>query len=144
MNAQPNFGAARQVMAIDWSVPQLETYICSHGPGLERAALHIALDLQTTPAWEYVTCLVVVAVRLFEAGHLLSPLLVLQEYGFLPLWWGQVLPDVQVQPPIYCTIAHRSSVCQLLVRIAQRSLGTHEQLKPYYMGYMVLFCCSPT
>ncbi len=92
----PNFAAAYREMSREWSLSRLELYICSHKPGLERDSLHNILHYEDNPGRRYLRALVSVAFRLLEAGHILSPLDVLQEQGLCPMWWGQTLPVVEV------------------------------------------------
>jgi len=78
------------------SPDQLEEYICSFWPeGIQLVHLRAALTAPPFGNMNYAELLAAVAKRLVMAGHQRSPMLALQELGFLPS--PGPLPPIQVR-----------------------------------------------
>jgi hypothetical protein len=78
------------------SPDQLEEYICSFWPeGIQLVHLRAALSAPPFGSMNYAELLAAVAKRLVMAGHQRSPMLALQELGFLPS--PGPLPPIQVR-----------------------------------------------
>jgi hypothetical protein len=78
------------------SPDQLEEYICSFWPeGIQLVHLRAALTAPPFGSMNYAELLATVAKRLVMAGHQRSPMLALQELGFLPS--PGPLPPIQVR-----------------------------------------------
>jgi hypothetical protein len=86
----PNIQLATTRM-LEWTVSQLERYICCHGPRtFRRSVLRDLLHNRVQPVYPSVwQVFVVVAQTLYRHGHLWSVVQVLQFEGFIPFPPGQ-------------------------------------------------------